>query len=337
MGPVLLNGRAAARPELGGPERFARELTARLPALRPGRYAVATPPPALVHRAGHLWEQAVLPARAAATRARAVLSPAASGPLLARRHVLVLFDAAALRHPEAYAREYVAWQRAVLPRLAARAVHVVTVSEFSRDELCALLPLEPARTTVVPGGVDERFTPAADAGSARAALGLQRPYVLTVGSATARKNLAALGPAARALAERGVELVAAGGSRPQFRDATADGVRRLGRVDDALLPGLYAGAAAFVLPSVHEGFGLTALEAMASGVPVVAARRGALPETCGDAALLVDPDDPGEVADAVLAALDDEALAARGRARAAAFTWDRTAREVDAVVSAVAR
>jgi glycosyltransferase involved in cell wall biosynthesis len=134
-----------------------------------------------------------------------------------------------------------------------------------------------------------------------------------------------------------VELVAAGGSRPQFRDATADGVRRLGRVDDALLPGLYAGAAAFVLPSVHEGFGLTALEAMASGVPVVAARRGALPETCGDAALLVDPDDPGEVADAVLAALGDEALAARGRARAAAFTWERTAREVDAVVSAVAR
>jgi glycosyltransferase involved in cell wall biosynthesis len=336
MGPVLLNARAAVRPELGGVERWAREVVARLPALRPGRYAVARPPAALTHRAGHAWEQAWLPLRAARARAALLVCPANLAPLAWPRTVVVLHDAAALRHPEGYAAAYVAWQRGLLPRLAARAVHVVTVSEFSRGELQDLLGLAPEAISVVPGGVDARFAPdPAAAARARAALGLARPYVLTVGSATARKNLDALGETARRLAADGIELVAAGGGRPQFRDGTTagSGVRRLGYIEEALLPGLYAGAQAFVLASRYEGFGLTVLEAMASGIPVVAAARAALPETCGGAALLVDPDDPAAVADGVAAALADPApLVARGRARAAQFTWDRTARELDAVV-----
>src|SRR6185503_11806907 len=109
-----------------------------------------------------------------------------------------------------------------------------------------------------------------------------RPYVLCVASQTARKNLAALVPAAAALARDGVEIVVAGGHRPQFAaESGLTGLRMLGHVADADLPGLYAGAEAFVLPSLYEGFGLPVLEAMASGVPVVAAATGALPETCG--------------------------------------------------------
>ena len=92
----------------------------------------------------------------------------------------------------------------------------------------------------------------------------------------------------------------AGDARPYFAaPRRSAGIRSLGYVDDADLPGLYAGARAFVLPSRYEGFGLTCLEAMACGVPVVAADRAALPETCGGAALLVDPDDPDALADAV--------------------------------------
>ena len=230
------------------------------------------------------------------------------------------------------------WQRAVLPRIARRAALVIAPSAFSKTEVVDLLDVPESRVAVVPGGVDARFTPGADAAGARAACGLgERPYVLTVASRTARKNLAVLDLAARRLSARGVDLVAAGGDRPQFRsESQTGGVRALGHVDDALLPGLYAGAAAFVLPSLYEGFGLTALEALAAGVPVVAADRGALSEVCGDAAQLVDPTDAEAVAAALERALDDPApWRAAGPPRAAPLTWDATARGVDALMTEV--
>jgi glycosyltransferase involved in cell wall biosynthesis len=330
MTRVLVDARAAARPELGGVERWARELAARLPALDPGRYALAVPRPRLVHRAGHAWEQAVLPLRA--RRADVLLCPANLAPLAAGNVALILHDVAPLREPGWYAPAYVRYQRALVPLLARRARLVLTVSEFSAGELRDLLGVE---ARVVRGGVGPAFGPHADAAGARAAHGLaERPYVLTVGSRTARKNLAALRAAGPRLAARGVDLVAAGGGRPQFRaEDEVPGLRHLGRVDDAELPGLYAGAAAFVLPSRYEGYGLPVLEAMACGTPVVAARAGALPEAAGDAARYADPDDPEAFADALEATLDDpEPQRAAGLARAAGRTWDATARAVDAVL-----
>jgi glycosyltransferase involved in cell wall biosynthesis len=326
------DARAAARPELGGVERWARELAVRLPALRPGGYAVLRPPPALAHRAGHAWEQLVLPARAA--RMRALLCPANLAPLASGRTVVVIHDAAVLRHPAWYSRAYAAWQRLLLPAIARRAARVITVSEFARGELQELLGVDAA---VIPGGVDERFAPDADPAPARRAYGLTRPYALCVASHTARKNLVALVPAARALAAAGVDVVVAGGHRPQFaREHELHGLRLLGHVDDALLPGLYAGAEAFALPSFYEGFGLPVLEAMACGTPVVAAAAGALPETCGGAAMLAAPD--GDAFAAALTRLladrdERERLSAAGLARARGFSWDATARSVDALLS----
>jgi glycosyltransferase involved in cell wall biosynthesis len=328
---VGIDARAAARPELGGVERWARELARRLPELRPDGYAVLRPPPRLVHRAGHAWEQFVLPARAA--RLRALLCPANLAPLVSGRTVVVIHDAAALRHPGWYSRTYATAQRLLLPAIARRAQRVLTVSAFAHDELADLLDVE---AQVVPGGVDERFTPAADPAAARRALGLERPYVLTVGSLTARKNLGALVPAARALAADGIDVVVAGGDRPQFApEAGLTGLRLLGHVDDALLAGLYAGAEAFALPSRYEGFGLPVLEAMACGTPVVAAAAGALPETCGSAAVLVEPE--GEAFAAALTGLlgdsgERDRLRVAGLERARRFTWERTARTIDGLL-----
>src|SRR4051812_27622492 len=98
---VAINARAAVRAEIGGVERVAREMVARLP---PERYRVVKPPPFLAHRAGHAWEQFVLPL----TRAELIYCPANLAPLASRRNVVVIHDVAALRHPEWYSRPYVA-------------------------------------------------------------------------------------------------------------------------------------------------------------------------------------------------------------------------------------
>jgi glycosyltransferase involved in cell wall biosynthesis len=325
------------RPEIGGVERVARELGSRLTALRPERYAVLRPPAALAFRAGHVWEQGAL--ALAARRHELLFSPANLAPLAAgRRNVVMIHDVAALRRPESYGGLYVAYQRRLLPAVARRARRVLTVSEFSRAEISELLGVSPAAIEVVPNGVDERFSPAADSRAAAKRHRLERPYVLTVGTRSERKNLGALTAAARDLGELGIELVAAGSGRGYLRGAEAPApVRALGYVEDDLLPGLYAGARALAIPSLHEGFGLPCLEAMACGVPVVAARRGALPETCGEAALLVEPE-PAELASALVAAVTDEGLRSRlrdaGVARARRFTWDAAAARADAVLEA---
>jgi glycosyltransferase involved in cell wall biosynthesis len=328
---VAIDARAAARAEIGGVERVVIELARRLPELRPGRYRVIRPPRALAHRAGHLWEQAVLPL--SARQAEVLYCPGNLAPVASRRCVVVIHDVAALRHPEWYGSVYSAYQRALLPLLARRARRVITVSEFSRGEIVERLGVPAEKVAVVPNGVDERFSPAADPVPARRRFGLERPYVLTVGTRIARKNLAALAAAARAARAEGLDLVAVGSDRGYMRAEPDVPLRPLGYVADDLLPGLYAGARVVAMPSLYEGFGLPCLEAMAAGVPVVAADRAALPEVCGGAALLVDPTDGGALAGAVLAAARDEALRGRlsaaGLERARAFTWARAAELTD--------
>jgi glycosyltransferase involved in cell wall biosynthesis len=158
-----------------------------------------------------------------------------------------------------------------------------------------------------------------------------------VGTQSVRKNVPVLAVAGRRLRGLGIELVSAGSGRSYLPPGEKPPLRMLDYVDDSLLPGLFAGARALAMPSLYEGFGLPVLEAMASGVPVVAANRAALPETCGGAGLLVEPDDPEAMADAIVrAATDEEArgqLVRAGLERAAGFSWDRSAQRTDAVIS----
>jgi glycosyltransferase involved in cell wall biosynthesis len=318
------------RREIGGVERWARELSRLLPELDPERYRVIRPPAALAHRAGHAWEQLVLPATARG--AELLLSPANVAPLAGQGNIVVIHDSAPFRDPSWYGRAYGAWHRSLLLRIARRARLVIAPSEHVRSELTELFALPGERVVAITPGVDPSFAAAGDPAPLLRRLGLERPYVLAVGTDSPRKNLGLLDAIAPQLEAERLAVVIAGSSRSYMPTTMGGaGARRLGYVPDRDLPELYAGAAAFAMPSLYEGFGLPCVEAMAAGTPVVAADRAALPEACGGAALLADPADPDAFAAALVKAAgpERERLVTAGSEHAAALTWRRTAEAVD--------
>ncbi len=290
------------------------------------------PPARLAHAAGQAWEQVALPL--AARGSELLISPANMAPLAVRGNVVVIHDLAPFHDPNWFGRAYGTWHRALIPRIARRARLVIAPSEYVRSELIELLGLDSGRVRAIAPGVDAAFAdpPAPEALLRR--LGLEQPYVLALGTDSPRKNLGLLDRIAPALTAAGLRVAIAGSGRSYLPGSAPGSARRLGYVPDADLPALYAGAAALAMPSLYEGFGLPCVEAMAAGTPVVAADRAALPEACGGAALLADPDDPDAFAAALVQAAgpERERLAEAGRARAAGLSWARSAESVDAAI-----
>jgi glycosyltransferase involved in cell wall biosynthesis len=224
-------------------------------------------------------------------------------------------------------------------RLAARRCsRLLTDSQFSAHELARELAVPLDRFTTVPLGV------------APAPLNPQQPsvvpkqygrFVLYVGGTEPRKNLSTVFAAMRRLFERDAELTLVLIGPMPFTLPPHENVRvaALGHVDDETLTAFYRACIAFIYPSTYEGFGLPILEAMSYGAPVIAARSSSLPEVGGDAALYVEPYDDAGFADAVMALLERPALTSqlreRGRARAAAMTWERTAEATLTVIEDV--
>jgi glycosyltransferase involved in cell wall biosynthesis len=229
---------------------------------------------------------------------------------------------------------------------------VIAVSSTTRDEAIDTLRLDPARVHVVPHGVSPSFSGRPKLRDARVAeaVGLEGEFVLWVGSLRwrdPRKGLDTLLAALQLLGDSAPPLALVGALGPEADRLAADAWRRrvglvlCGATDDADLASLYRRASVLALPSTHEGFGLTALEAMASAVPVVATAVGNLPDLTAGVAMLVPPNDPPALAEALAAVLGDPVQSARmrhaGIARAAEYSWARSAAATAGVYREVAR
>lgn len=329
----------AARPDwrlalLGDRQRLARHAWS----TAPGVEVISHPAPLYGLR------QQLLPAAARRLRPELLWVPHYNIPLGWRGRLLVtVHDLAHLALPEVFGRgarrAYACLTFAAVRR---RADGLLFVSRFSRDEFHRLVGEPRGAEWTVPNGVDPAWFEPPPAGPAP-----QRPYFLFVGNVKPHKNLGRLLEAFAALAPEVPHELVLAGRRRGFRTgapevarraaALGDRVRLAGFLEAGELRRAVAGASALVLPSLYEGFGLPAIEAMAAGRPVLAARAGALPEVCGDAALYCDPRDPADIAAGLRRLATDGALAARlaaaGPVRARRFNWDETARAVAAAMT----
>lgn len=354
---VYLNGRFLAQ-RTTGVQRVAAELVRALdrlwstaadapeatlllpPAADPGALRLSAIRPRTVGRlGGYAWEQLELPRHAAEG---CLLSFGNLGPLAHRRQGVLMHDASVFDRPAGYGLRFRIAQRALLPWVGRRARWLFAPSCWSATRLAANGVGTGRGFTVVANGSDHLDGIRPDP-SAREAAGL-RPggYVLFVGSPHPNKNLAGARAALERLGRPGLVLAVVGA-----RDAAVFAPDRggrdgatvcLGAVDDAALAALYRDALCLLFPSYYEGFGLPPVEAMRLGCPVVASDRAAVPEACGGAALLVDPDDGPAMAAAIGRLADDPALrrslVARGLARTAGLTWENAARRLWAAVTA---
>lgn len=350
---------------LGGPATYARELVAALAARRPAgmEYVVLTDGPEVFDGAGvevrHVplasayaqvvWDHALIPV--ALRRVRADLYHGTKNTLpfiLPCPAVVTIHDLAVYEHPESFAalQRWHLWTH--LPFAARRARAVVTVSAHAGHDLRARFPAVAAKVRVVPNGVGAGFRRVEDGqalAAFRARYGLgPGPLVAYLGTLQPRKNVELLAAAFGRLVDilPDAELVLAGRIRPGYKPSLPrERVRLIGPLPDDELAVFYSSASVLVSPSLYEGFGLTLLEAMACGCPVIALRRSAVPEVVGDAAALLEDANEDDLAVLLRRVLTEPGLASglreRGLARVQQYSWARAAEALERVYAEAIR
>lgn len=295
-----------------------------------------------------LWSQLVLPKRLSRDGAKILFSPIPEGPIACPvPTVLVVHDLIPLKFPHDYPLQWQYFQWFVKPLLR-RAKKIIAVSEQTKADLIKVFGVSSCQIHVIPGGcAHDVFHSGINSDLVKRKYQLES-YCLYVGNFHPHKNLLRLIQAFHSLAKNGeYQLVIVGKKDHRYFPALQSMVERLGLKSKVVflgyvpqddLPGLYAGAEVFILPSLYEGFGLPLLEAMACGVPVIAAKTGAMKEIVETSGMLVDPTEPQEIADAIHKVLTDkswrERLSYLGLQKSQIYSWRSTAQMVSKVIQA---
>ena len=301
------------------------------------------------HLARLIWTQTVLPSRLLKDNISQIFTTIPECVLgISIPQTVVVHDLIPLKFPKDYPWQnaYFRWYVAPLLR---RAKKIIAVSEQTKADVIAELRVNPCCINVVPGGCNHTdFHLHIDSTATKLRYGLHR-YLLYVGNLHPHKNLARLIQAfARFSSRVSHQLVLVGKKDSRYYPSLAMLVEKLGLNDRVVfldyvkqddLGGMYAGAEAFVFPSLYEGFGLPLLEAMACGIPVVSGNTGATAEVAGGAGILVDPYSVKDLAEALEKVLTTRGirqdLQERGLRRAQQYRWDRTARQISGIIEGV--
>lgn len=344
---IVINARFLSQ-ELSGVQRFAEQISLSLARLRSDVHFVAPPGPLpreeiarqlhverIGRNRGHLWEQIDLPLWLARNGRPLLVSLCNTAPLAYGRQLATHHDIAYVRHPESYSWRFRMLYRALTPLMLRRVLALISVSEFSRGEIAEHYRFPKQRIHVIGNAVSSAFRPVS------APTG-ERPYLLAVSSPAAHKNFARMIEAFEWLRDLDVDLHIVGSAGRSFvdqrmQDSGQGGrVQWLGRIDDDRLIEEYRGAAAFVFPSLYEGFGIPPLEAQACGCPVIAASSASIPEVLGTSALYFDPCDTQSLATAMRRVLLDDALRSSlqhaGLENVLRYSWDISALHLSSLI-----
>ncbi len=273
---------------------------------------------------GQIWEQFELPFYATGGL---LFTPCGGAPILHPRNVITIHDAAVVAAPQGYSRAFRTWYRFLNRRLCRSALHVLTVSQFSKAQIVQWYGANATRVTVTYLGSDHALRPEPEPEILARNLLSRFKYVLLVGSKNPNKNLAGLLQTIPHLADSSIPVAIAGPSDAKVfgKSQIADHlVCDLGYVNDSELRTLYENAACFVFPSFYEGFGLPPLEALALGCPTVVADSTSLAEIFKSIAFMCNPHDPSDIADKILEACRaPQENRQQYREFAGTFRWDQ--------------
>lgn len=347
---IYINGRFLTQA-ITGVQRYALELVRAMDAQLASesesgqsvRFELLAPAGELVHEptlskiclrrigrlSGQLWEQLELPIH---SRGGLLFSPCNSTPLLKRRRVVTLHDAAVFTYPDAYSKAFSVWYRYLFKQICRSQAQVITVSEFSRSELIRQAGLRKNRSEVIHHGFEHVQRVRADTGILDRLELRDQPFALAVSSHNPTKNFDGLASALERLNNPNFSVVVVGGRNSRiFANSSCrwpSFVKLAGYVSDAELRALYESTVCFVFPSLYEGFGIPPLEALSCGAHVLAADIPPLREVYGSAVSYCDPKDPEAIASGLVDSMRrperDEVAVAECLHR---LTWERCARE----------
>jgi len=351
---IYINGRFLTQNR-SGTQRFAEEITlaldeslAKIPAVG-YEFTILHPKSkqrslklnhikqrAIGNRIGHLWEQIDL---YRAARNGLLLNFVNSGPILHNASIVTFHDASVFERPELFSLKYRIFHNILRPLLARRALTLITVSKFSRERLARFFNISEEEFCLVSNGCDHISNIPSDLSVLDEYELTVGKYVLCVGNASPNKNIAAAVRAFNAAELDGYELVSVG--MPDGRvfggmSDEASNIKRLRGISDSGLRALFENATLFAFPSKYEGFGIPLLEAMRLGCPVISSRAGANPETVGEAAIQIDPEDVDEFSAQIRALAFDkkhrEKMIEKGYVRAGQFEWANSAEKLRSLI-----